>query len=163
MTLDINTPKGQKSLQQENNMIKYIEKCWNVKIIETNKKDKAICDGFIIKNNIVVAIFESKCRKLSLNKLKEYGSWLVTYEKIKKCKLLSEYLRIPFIGFLYLLEEGEVMYWQITDDNGNYIFEFENKEMETKKTINGGKIIRENSFLPFSEGKIIKNRKKQMP
>ena len=162
MTLDINSEKGQETVRQENKMLKYIEDCWGVKAITTKKESEdadAVCDGFLVKNKEVIALFESKCRNLSLAKLTEYGTWLITHEKIKKCKLLSEYIRIPFIGFLYLLDDDKIMFWQITDNKGNYLFEFKNEITSTRKTINGGTAMRDNAFLPISEGHLVESRK----
>ena len=101
--LDINSKRGQETVRQEQIMLKYIEECWGVQVVSTKKKDDdadAACDGFLIKDGEVVALFESKCRKLSYEKLKEYDSWLVTYAKIEKCRLISEYLKIPFLGLI---------------------------------------------------------------
>lgn len=161
MELDINTPKGQISLQQEERMLKYISECWNLDIVNTKKEGDAVCDGFLIKNDTVVGLFESKCRNLSLIELEDYGSWLVTHEKIEKCRLLSEYLRVPFIGFLRLNKSNIVMYWKITDDKGQYLFDFEHMKTETQKTINGGTIIRDNAFLPYQYGEFVQSKRKK--
>jgi hypothetical protein len=162
MTLDINSEKGRETVRQESKMLKYIEDCWGVTIIGTKKESDdadAVCDGFLVKNKEIVGLFESKCRKLSLEKLNEYGTWLITHEKIKKCKLLSEYLRVPFLGFLYLLDDDKIMHWQITDKKGNYLFEFKHEVTPTRKTINGGTAMRDNAFLPVSEGHLVESRK----
>jgi len=161
--LDINSEKGQVTVQQENKMLRFIEECWGVTAVVTKKKDDhadAACDGFLIKNGEVIALFESKCRKMTLEQLEKYGSWLITHQKIKKCKLLSEYLRIPFIGFLYLLDDDLIMHWNITDSNGKYLFEFTYEESLTRRTINDDtEVMRDNAYLPLSEGKIVESRK----
>lgn len=157
--LDIHTPKGQESLRNEEKMLKYISNCWGVEIIQTNKNESAVCDGFLVKDCVIVALFESKCRKLLYEEMEEYGSWLITHEKIKQCRLLSEYLKVPFIGFLYLIKSNMVMFWKITDEDGKYNFTFETANTETKRTINDGITIRENAFLPFSNGEIVQERK----
>ena len=155
MGLDINTPLGQESLQQELKMLDEIKKCWNVDIILTDKKVDALCDGFLVRNNVIIALFESKCRNMTLNQLENYGSWLITYNKVEKCKTLSEQLKVPFLGFLYLVDDNIVMHWNITDKEGNYQFIFDHQETKTQKTINGGEIIRDNAYLPYNEGRIV--------
>ena len=67
-------------------------------------------------------------------------------------KRLSEMLRVPFIGFLYLIPDQIIMYWKITDKYGNFLFNFDVKNTRTQKTINGGSIIRTNAYLPFTKG-----------
>lgn len=157
--LDINTPLGQESLKYENIMFDYIKKSWNIEIIITNKENDAVCDGFLVKNNEIIAVFETKCRNLSLEKLESYGSWLITYEKIKRCKLLSEYLKVPFIGFLYLIKDNLTMFWKVTDTDGNYLFDIDHYDSSTQKTINGGTVIRDNAYLSVSYGKFVQSLK----
>jgi len=161
--LDINSEKGQITVQQEIKMLKYIEECWGVTAVSTKKKDDhadAVCDGFLVKNGEVIALFETKCRKMTLEQLEKYGTWLITYNKIKKCKLLSEYLRVPFVGFLYLLDDEIIMHWNITNSDGKYLFEFTHEETPTRRTINDATpTIRDNAYLPVSEGKIVESRK----
>ena len=156
--MDILTTKGQKSLEYEKKMLEKIRKsiCKKHKnssmLIETNKDMDAKIDGIIIKNNELSGIFESKCRDMGLIQLMEYGSWLVTFEKILDGKRLSEMLRVPYLGFLYLIKDDIVMYWKITNKYGNFMFDFDVKNTRTQKTINGGIIMRTNAYLPFKEG-----------
>lgn len=149
MGLDVNTDKGKESVLLENKMLLNIEKCWKYSVLTTNKEDSAVCDGFLIRKKEFKALFESKCRNMSLNKLEEYGSWLITHEKLEKCRTLSEYLKIPFIGFLYLINDDITLYWKITDSNGNYLFDYTVANTHTQKTINGGSAYRDNAYLPL--------------
>lgn len=155
MGLDINTPKGRESLKLEMKMLEYISDCWDVEIIETNKEKTSCCDGFLVKNNTIIGLFEDKCRKLTINELEDYGSWLITHQKLIDCKTISELLKVPFFGFLYLVKSNVVMFWKITDSKGEYCFAFDNMPTTTQKTINGGQIIRDNAFLPFLNGNVV--------
>ena len=156
--MDILTKKGQKSLEYEREMLERIRHnlCKTHKedsyLIETDKNMDAKVDGIIVKNNQVSGIFESKCRDLSLMQLTDFGSWLVTLDKIMDGKRLSEMLRVPYIGFLYLIKDRIIMYWKITDKYGDFTFDFEVKKTKTQKTINGGVAYRTNAYLPFKEG-----------
>jgi len=163
MALDVNSEKGKESVRQEAEMLKGVEKCWNYNVVVTNKNKEAICDGFLVKKREVVAIFESKCRDLSYNELENYGSWLITYDKIKTCKYLSELLKVPFIGFLYLIKDNITLFWKITDSDGKYLFEFNHNKTLTQETINGGKIYRDNAYLPFSEAKFVHKEEIMFP
>jgi len=156
--MDILTEKGQKSLEYEREMLERIRHnlCKTHKedsyLIETDKNMDAKVDGIIVKNNQVSGIFESKCRDLSLMQLTDFGSWLVTLDKIMDGKQLSEMLRVPYIGFLYLIKDRIIMNWKITDKYGDFTFDFEVKKTKTQKTINGGVAYRTNAYLPFKEG-----------
>lgn len=156
MGLDILTPKGQISLDQEKRMIKKLDSIWNgwgVSFIETNKDKDAGCDGFIVKMNTIVGAYESKCRELTEEELRDFGTWLITADKIKQGRILSKILKVGFLGFLYLVPEDKIFMWKITDSAGEYLFDFRIEESETQKTVNGGTIIRQNAYLPveFSE------------
>lgn len=159
--MDILTKRGQKSLEYEREMLDKIRQSIcnthksNSMLIETNKDTDAKVDGVIVKGNELSGIFESKCRNLSLMELQKFGSWLVTFDKIMDGKRLSEMLRVPYLGFLYLIKDQVVMYWKITDKHGNFLFEFSIKNTKTQKTINGGSIVRTNAFLPFDKGTIL--------
>lgn len=165
MSLDINTVRGQISLEQEREVQDIIKKCWNVEIIETPKSTSAKCDGFLVRNNEIIALFETKCRyDMGYSDLVDRGSWLITYDKILECKKLSEMLQVPFIGFLYLApkssKERVLLFWKITDNEGKFVFEFDVYDQETQKTINGGTIVRKNAYLPINESQFVKNNGK---
>lgn len=102
-----------------------------------------------------MGVFESKCRALSDRELKRFGSWLVTYQKIKDLKSLSELLRVPAYGVVYLLKDKKIRIWKIASD-GEYCFKFKIDKTETQKTINGGKIKRVNAYLPVENSKLLK-------
>ena len=156
--MDILTEKGQASLRYEREMLDRIRHsiCAEHKkgsyIFETDKDMDAKVDGMIVKDDQVTGIFESKCRDMSMMELINYGSWLITFDKIMDGKRLSEMLRVPYLGFLYLIKDKIVMYWKITDSKGNFLFDFDVRNTRTQKTINGGSIIRTNAYLPFKKG-----------
>ena len=107
--MDILTKKGQKSLEYERIMLERISVLKNVNIIETDKNMDAKVDGMISQDNQLTGIFESKCRDMSLMQLRKFGSWLVTFDKILDGRKLSQLLRVPFIGFLYLIPDEIIM------------------------------------------------------
>lgn len=158
MNLDINTPNGQISLNHEKEAQNWIKRKWKVEIIETLKHTAAKCDGFIVREDQCIAVFETKCRyDMTYKKLvEERGTWLISYEKILYGQQVSKILQIPFLGFLYLIpneapEDKVLLFWKITDSNGEFCFDFQITEQEeTQKTCNKekGTIIRPNAHLP---------------
>ena len=155
MGLDILSEKGQASLHYEKIMLDKISEIRGVDLVEPDKDTDAKIDGLIIKNNALVGAFESKCRKLSLDELKRFGSWLITMDKILEGRKISKLLRIPFFGFLYLIRDERILCWQITDSEGTFSFDFNIANTKTQKTINGGEIVRTNAFLPIEKARII--------
>jgi len=149
--LDINTDKGQISLRDEHIMHEHIKKCWGVDIIETDKYTDPSIDGLLTVDNTIVGIFESKCRyNITLEILKNWNTWLITFDKLEKGKILSKILKVPFFGFLYLVEDGVFYYWKITNFDGEFMVKFYVERTTTQKSTNGGSIIRPNAYLQFS-------------
>jgi hypothetical protein len=146
--LDILTAKGQKTLQEENAVIERLSNKWKIQVVNTDKDDCASIDNLFVRENILMAISEIKCRQLTRKQLEHYGNTcLITHQKIKDGAMLSKHLRVPFIGVLYLVPDDIILYWKITDKDGNYLFDFEVRNTETQKTVNGGLIVRENAYL----------------
>lgn len=146
MSLDINTPKGQESLKQEIEMLKYISKCWDVKIKTTPKNGSSPYDGVMLKNEKIIGIFESKNRNIEID---QYDTWLITYNKLEECKNIAKKMNVPFYGFLGLELSNVVACFKITNSNGEYLFDFEHKVTPTQATVNGGEALRDNAYLPF--------------
>ena len=153
--MDILTEKGQQSLRHEEKMLNYIKEKYNSKIIETNKDRPALCDGFLVRNGIIMAVFESKCRNATIEDFNKWGSWLVTYKKIDSLAWMSNKLCIPALGFLYSIPDDVILMWHITDSQGNYKFEFRVEKTITQATINGGKAERENAYLPIDKAQTL--------
>jgi hypothetical protein len=160
MGLDIKTEKGKKTVVEEIKMLKYISKCWNVKIKITNKDSPVPFDGFIIVDDKIVGIFESKNRQISLHELELWGSWLVTHEKITTCSQLSIFYGVPFYGFLGIEKDQAVMCWKITNEKGEFLFEYDHHHQLTQDNVNGGEANRDNAFLPYKFGKFVQLNQK---
>jgi hypothetical protein len=151
--LDINTPKGQQSLEQERILLDALRKKLQADIIETDKGIDAVVDAIIHKDGIIRGILECKCRDLSEEDLRRYDTWLITYRKIKEAAKISKALRTPFYGAVYCLKDNRVALWKLTDDKGVWCFDFDVQDTRTRRTINGGSTVRANAFIPVSEAK----------
>ena len=156
MKLDIKTPKGRKSLADEREAIDKFEGLnpgyW---FLETPKLEPAVVDGVFYKEGVLNSVVEVKVRNMTHKTLKEDydDEWLVTADKIERGRRLSQELRIPFVGFLYLLPERRLFTLSITDKAGEYRFEFRTEETKTQKCCNGGEAVRLNAFLPMKTAK----------
>lgn len=158
--LDIDTEKGQKSLNEEMLMLKYISECWNVKIQITKKDTPSVYDGVIMVNDKIAGIFESKNRQMNLYTLEKWGSWLITFEKLENCRLIAKEKKVPFYGFLGIQHSKLVMFWKISDSEGNYLFPFDHHHSLTQATTNGGDAYRDNAYLPIEFGNFIQPNQK---
>jgi hypothetical protein len=156
--LDINTVAGKESAILESQMMREIEKSWGVVVHETNKSGGKVFDGYMFRDDDLVAIYECKNRNVSYEQLKQWGSWLVTWKKLKDCQRVAKKYNVDFIGFLGVEKSDIILYWHICNKHGEFLFDFDVKETETQATINGGKATRYNAFLPLEYAKEIKKK-----
>ena len=158
MSLDINTPKGQESLAQEQEMLDLLHKAFPLATFAQTPKDlPADVDGFAIMGaNKVAAVFESKCRDMSRAQLSKFGDeWLVTFEKIQKGAQIAKSLCVPLVGYLYLVPDKKVLMVRIADENGNFLPKIRIERTETQATTNGGQIVRTNAYIDVSGAKVV--------
>jgi hypothetical protein len=157
--LDVNSPKGQESLEHELRAVQL----WNshytdYTYVHTPKNGPALVDAVICDNDCnVVAVVEQKSRNMSLEQLQNWNNeWLITFEKIEAGRYVANSLGVPFIGFLYLIPDDLLITKQLSNANGEWTCEFRTALTETQETINGGKIVRENAYIDLTGAKHIR-------
>ena len=149
--MDINTPRGQESLAQERRLIKSFAAVMNCDVIETDKNHPAKVDGFLVKDYVIVGVFESKCRKTNVSQMNRWGAeWLLTHQKLLDGVEVSKLLCVPFYGVIYLLDEPIGVFIKLTDEAGNLTANVRVEETRTQATINGGTAVRKNAFIDLS-------------
>ena len=157
--LDVNSPKGQESLEHELRAVQLWQHHYpNFTYIHTPKDGSALVDAVIGDNDCnVVAIVEQKSRNMSLEQLQKWNNeWLVTHAKIEAGRTTAHALGVPFIGFLYLIPDDLLITKQLSNAKGEWTCDFRVDMTETQETINGGKITRENAFIDLTEAKHIR-------
>ena len=154
--LDINTPKGQESLNDEQEAIEILSRSLpDLKFIQTTKERASAVDGFVLTNDVLCGFFECKSRDMSEKQLSSiFGNeWLVTFEKISKGAEIAKLFCVPFVGYLYLVPDKVVLSVQIANRYGNFMVPLRIENTETQKTVNGGKIIRTNAYISMLNAK----------
>jgi hypothetical protein len=159
MSLDINTPRGQESVQEERDMLDIIKSRYHSsQFFHTPIKRAALIDGFIVKNNELIAIYESKCRRESLDSFKAHpfnNEWMISHHKINSGASLSKALAVPLWGFLYLVQDRKIIAIQFTDDKGNYIQPMRIERKKTSKCCNGGTMLDTCVFININNGYLL--------
>lgn len=158
--LDINTPRGQETLQQERRAAElYVKGNPNAYYLATKKKEEPSFDAFIISRDEkeVIAIAETKCRHGTVDKLFNQwgGRWLVTYDKIASNVIIAKAAKVPLVGLLYLVEDDALLYldlWSAAKGAASYWVE----ETRTQRTVNGGSIVRANAYIDMSKATIVR-------
>ena len=150
MALDINTPKGQDTLDRERRAIEIWHSHYpHLVYVETPKEKAGRVDGILVQDNVCRAVVETKCRVIPTQKFDEmYGEqWLVTYHKLEQGKLISEALNVPFLGFLYLAMDDVLLWAKLWDPEYGWVRSFKVQRTETQATVNGGKVWRDNAYI----------------
>ena len=158
--MDILTPKGQKTLEDEH----WAAQIWlkanpSFEYVQTPKDAPAAVDALLVKNNVIRAVVEVKCRyDMTLNELliDREGRWLVTFEKLLRGKTLSEFLCVPFLGFIYLVQDRTLLVTTLTNDRGDFIADMRITERMTQATVNGGEKRRTVALVDLSNSKVYK-------
>lgn len=155
--MDILTTKGQATLRDEQRAHQIFTTVYpEYSYIQTPKDSPSDADAFLVKDGTIRALIETKCRyDCDIEKFygQYEGNWLVTFDKLERCRMLSKSLCVDFVGFLYLKQSDVLITQKISDAAGNYVPRIGVKSTETQATVNGGKIIRTNAFIDMSNAK----------
>jgi hypothetical protein len=145
MSLDINTPRGQESVHEEDRMLAIIKQSYpSLQFFHTPIKRSALIDGFIVKDNELRALFESKCRRESLQSFSEpplNNEWMISQHKLNSAATIAKHLSVPFCGFLYLVNDNRVLMFKLTDETGRFIHPMRVERRKTSASCNGGTMI----------------------
>lgn len=151
--LDIETPKGQKTLEQERHMIASFHKTFpSYHYYETDKTRDSVNDGIILRpsRNEIVAVTEAKCRNCTVEDITVHwcNEWLITWKKVRRNADLAREMRLNLVGILYCVKSGVALMKKLYDGNSDvWLTDFRTAHTETQRTINGGRVVRENAFI----------------
>lgn len=158
--LDINTERGRETLWDEVEAIQIIKSHWPACLyVHTDKEGPAAVDAIIIRHERIFAVAETKCRDMTLTGLRERFSneWLVTNDKIKRAAVAADLLDVELWGFLYLVPVKTLLRIKMYS-KGRWLVPIRTAHTETQKTVNGGKIVRENAFIQMATADVLVRR-----
>lgn len=130
--------------------------------------ETTVVDGIASINNVASFIYENKCRKASLidKKIKYrgrfYNDYLISHNKIEEGAKLSKMLKLPFLIFIYFEENDTLAYFQVTNQKGKIMIDYDQKRSKTQNTVNGGVANRVNAFIKLSQIQVVKNYENQI-
>ena len=158
MSLDINTPRGVLSKHYEEIAVcKYLAHFPDSDVAFTPKDQPAVLDAFIVKNGVISTGIEVKTRNLTMEQLHAYNDdWLVTFDKLDKCRVVCQQLGIEFVGFLYLIPEDTLLMKRISNEQGEWVAKFYTDKTITQRTINGGSIERVNAYINMAGAGVLR-------
>ena len=163
MAYDSLSPKGEQSfVNAEKAIAIWHDHFPSWQILQTRKpeppRSPAIADGVIVENGIIRGIIEIKSRSFDLyalqNKFK--NEVIITHDKLIKCQQIAQALDVPFILFIYLVPD-EALVWKPIwrpESEEHWNTEITIKYTETQKSVNGGTIMRHNTFVNMTSASI---------
>lgn len=113
-------------------------------------------DGVLMRDNKIHKIVEVKVRWMSLEELKERGSYLISESKLQHGRAVSRAFHAPFFILLYLVESDNIVSIKITREDGEFITPFTTETTTTKKTMHGGSVERLNAFVSLHRLEVIR-------
>lgn len=152
MTLDVNSPRGQATLAQEDAAAALLKDRTGIEYMRTPKLGPAGVDAVLMKGGDIVGVAEMKCRVTTRVALERtfHNEWLVTYDKVRKVSDAARLLGVPGVGLLFLVPDRELLVVRLCDDDGQYALPMRIDRTETQATVNGGKAKRVNAYIDVS-------------
>lgn len=168
MQFDCDTHEGKKHILKQNWIFKFIEK--NGKNIKCEPTQDKSCrfDAFVYKNGFLSSIIEIKNRPYlnredkqlaTLESLYRLRTYLITLEKLEVLQRASRFYDCKSYVVVNLPNDNprRVLFFQITDETGEYVIDFETKISKTFYSSNDykGKVNRKNAFIPLHNNKFL--------
>ena len=125
---------------------------------QTSEAQHSCADGFLMHqiDRSLDAMFEVKCRDMSPDDFKYSfrSEWLVSYQKLEACRLITMRLKIPFIMALRILNGNLIFVQQVWDSSGNLNTGIRLAQTTTQKSVNGGIASRPNAYINMSDSDV---------
>jgi hypothetical protein len=152
--LDSQTPKGVPYIEDEEVVAKAVCEKMNCEQIHMASDDTHV-DRLFYRANQLVAVGEIKSRNMSLNELENMGSYLITESKILVGAALASLLGVPYMLYVNLKKDNVIVYWLVTDAEGEFKVHYDSEMTSTMANVNGGEARRMNAFIDLAKMKTL--------
>ena len=146
--LAVNSEEGKKYKRTEDDTAKRI--CTALKCDAGQfGLDTAHSDRIFFRDGACKCIAEIKSRNMSMEKLRDFGTYLISNSKLEYGEEMSRMTGIPFYVFVRLIPDDLIVYWNVFNRHGKSRFLYKTETTTTQATCEGGTAERENAFLPL--------------
>jgi hypothetical protein len=155
--MDALTPAGREALRHSDVALECLRRVTGCSFIQFKDKSPSRVDGVVIDSSgEVIGIYEVKSRDMTVEDLmgRFSGKWLVSYEKIIAGRELAMMLSVRFSGILHCVPSRKVLVQHIWSPKGDALTSFSVSQTETQATVNGGKIMRPNTYIDVRNARI---------
>jgi len=150
--LDCNTPVGQTYIAHQLTGERMLMEALGLELVVTDPSSSADIDALYNDGaGVLRVIAEIKARNMAVCNLRQFGSYLITHDKLRKGRELAMALRCRFVLAVYLIADQRLVWFDISDETGQWTTDFSVSHTKTKQTCNGGSIIRENAYLSLEK------------
>lgn len=133
------------------NVIADVYKC-EVASSSKAKQELAWIDGVLIRDGEVKGCIEVKSRNMNFDKLTQFGSYLISMDKLNKGKMIaSQGFEAPFFVFVVLIPDKRIFFWKVSDEKGNFLMPIQMESRKTKFNCAGGERVENVAYLPLSK------------
>jgi len=143
--LDCVTPRGQAFVVEQRAIAERLARVRGLDVVHLASAGAAPIDALFHRAQRLCAIGEVKARAMSYAGLVDFGSYLVTFDKLCHGRDLAARLEVEYVLVVGLLDA--VVWWNVSDKRGRWLVEFVTRATETQATCNGGIAVRMNAYL----------------
>jgi len=152
-SLDSTTPRGVPFIARQHAILDELARVWRVDVARTADGTPANVDAVIARDGQLLAVLEIKARDCTLVMLREFGSYLVTFDKLIAGRMVAARLRVGFALVVGLLDA--VVWFPIADGKGDWIVRLSIARTTTQRTCNGGSAERANAYLDLRDMRVV--------
>jgi hypothetical protein len=157
--MDVLTPRGQKTVEQEQRAIEiWLKHFPNYLYIQTPKNKPAIIDAVLSLNGVMQAAVETKCRDFTLDEFnnKYNGASLIGYDKFLSTSKAAGLLQVPLVIFMYMVPEDVLLYDTVWDPKDGWLRHVYIKHVYAQANINKDRVKKQCAFIDMKNAKMLK-------
>ena len=107
MSLDCLTARGRGYIAEQHAAAERFARVYGLELTQTGDESPAGIDAVFSAQGRICGVAEIKSRNMSVEELRQFGSYLISYDKLRKGIEVSAALRVPFCVIVSLLKDGD--------------------------------------------------------
>lgn len=133
------------NLKRQNELIERVAKRYGLEA-SSSSFEFAPLDGVLTKNGVIKTVFEAKCREMELAKLRGYGNYIITKDKMLQGVATGKALGVGF-SILIGLEDADCIL-KVSNHYGDIMPHVEYRESLTwKDSKKVDRVLRNNAYI----------------
>ena len=154
---DCDTPRGRIAIAHERQIAERTAQMLSLDVTligSGSATDTAAVDALFARNGRLVAVAEIKWRQNDMEQLRRWGSYLITWNKLRHGRMIGRLLHVPYLLIVGLADAD--VWWKISDADGAWLEHPRIESTITQRTINGGITCRPNAYISLERMRSIR-------